>query len=102
MLADAPNIHATIIFATFDAEEQGLYGSQHLARELKAAAIDVQGDLNNDIIGASKGLDGVSHANDIRIFSQAIPQDGVIATINSVGALKQSFNHNAGRSRFRI
>jgi hypothetical protein len=97
VLADAPNLHATIIFATYDSEEQGLYGSQHHARTLKAAEIDVEGDLNNDIIGASKGIDGVSHATDLRIFSQAIPLDGTVATINSLGSESDSPSRELAR-----
>ncbi len=47
--------HATIVFATYDAEEQGLFGSAHHAADAAAAGADVQGDLNNDIVGASVG-----------------------------------------------
>ena len=31
-------LHATVIFATYDSEEQGLFGSAHHAAALKAAA----------------------------------------------------------------
>src|SRR5271154_3347196 len=45
-LASVP-LHATVIFATFEAEEQGLFGSAHFAHTLKATSADVEGDLNN-------------------------------------------------------
>ena len=61
--------HATVIFATYDSEEQGLLGSAHHAAALKAAGVDVEGDLNNDIIGASVGDQGEKNPGLVRIFS---------------------------------
>ena len=63
--------HATILFATYDSEEQGLFGSAHHANALKDAHIDVQGDLNNDIVGASVGDQGEKNPSVVRLFSQA-------------------------------
>ncbi|MFN2461744.1 MAG: M20/M25/M40 family metallo-hydrolase [Candidatus Velthaea sp.] len=83
-LADVP-VHATVIFATFDSEEQGLFGSAHFAQTLKDAGVNVEGDLNNDIIGASVGMNGESNPNVIRIFSEALPQGADVARINAVG-----------------
>src|SRR4029077_16547031 len=47
----------TLVFATVAGEEQGLYGSTFLARQLKAAGADVQGMFSNDIVGASQAWD---------------------------------------------
>jgi hypothetical protein len=63
---------ATIIFAAYSSEEQGLLGSAHHAGALKAAGIDVQGDLNNDIVGASVGPKGEKNPNTLRIFSEGL------------------------------
>ncbi|KAK4889043.1 hypothetical protein LTR27_012159 [Elasticomyces elasticus] len=41
----------TMIFAAVAAEEQGLYGSDHLAKTLKAQGYNVEGNFNNDIVG---------------------------------------------------
>jgi hypothetical protein len=82
-LADVP-LHATVVFATFDAEEQGLFGSQHFARTLQADDVDVQGDLNNDIIGASVG-DGQSNPGFVRIFSEALASGATPAQTNAIG-----------------
>jgi len=71
-LLSATHLHATIIFATYDAEEQGLFGSAHHAKALKAAGANLQGDLNNDIIGASTGDRGEKNAASVRIFSEAL------------------------------
>ena len=49
---------ATIIFGAVAGEEQGLYGSTHLARRLKAADRDVQGMFTCDIVGSSTGDQG--------------------------------------------
>lgn len=64
---------ATIIFAAVAGEEQGLLGSDFLAKQLKAAGVDVQGMLNNDIVGSSTGDDGTRAPFDIRMFAQGIP-----------------------------
>jgi len=77
--------HATVIFATYSAEEQGLLGSAHHAAALKAAGVDVQGDLNNDIVGASVGDQGEQNPGIVRIFSEALPVGSDPATVNSIG-----------------
>lgn len=84
VLAALP-LHATVIFAAFDAEEQGLFGSAHFAQSLKAAAVNVQGDLNNDIVGASAGPNGEANPNSIRIFSEALPAGSDPQRVNAVG-----------------
>jgi hypothetical protein len=83
-LAPIP-LHATIVFATFDAEEQGLFGSAHFAQTLKTAGVDVQGDLNNDIIGASVGPNGETNPHIVRIFSEALRAGSDPARINAIG-----------------
>src|SRR6185369_10145449 len=77
--------HATVIFATYDSEEQGLLGSAHHAAALKAAGVDVQGDLNNDIIGASVGDQGERNPGTVRIFSQALAEGADVARVNLIG-----------------
>jgi hypothetical protein len=84
VMAELPT-RATVIFATYGAEEQGLLGSAHHATALKAAGVDVQGDLNNDIIGASVGDQGEKNPGLVRIFSQALPAGADPAKVNSIG-----------------
>ena len=67
------HFRGTIIFACFDGEELGLWGSDHYARELAARHALVLAVLNNDIIGNSVGGDGDSEPDVIRVFSQALP-----------------------------
>lgn len=64
---------ATIMFVAVAGEEQGLYGSTFMAQTLKSQGIDVQGMLDNDIVGASKADDGTNDPFNIRMFVQAIP-----------------------------
>jgi hypothetical protein len=76
---------ATVIFATYDSEEQGLFGSKHHADGLKAAGADVEGDLNNDIIGASVGDKGQSNPDRVRIFSEALPAGADPVRVDHLG-----------------
>ena len=72
----ATRYRATIIFACFDGEELGLWGSDHYARELAAAHSPVMGVLNNDIIGNSAGGDGRSEPTRSRIQPSAAVRRG--------------------------
>lgn len=96
VLAPLP-LHATVIFACFDSEEQGLFGSAHLAKVLKAEHVDVQGDLNNDIVGASVGDDGVKRDDEIRIFSEALARGTDPARINVIGGENDSPSRELAR-----
>lgn len=60
---------ATIVFAAVTGEEQGLYGSTHLAETLKADGKTVIAMLTNDIVGNSRGTDGLRDASHVRVFS---------------------------------
>ena len=84
VMAELPT-HATLIFATYDSEEQGLLGSAHHAQALKDAGVDVQGDVNNDIVGTSIGDRGEKNPGTVRIFSQALAAGSDPAQVNAVG-----------------
>ncbi|KAF8063190.1 hypothetical protein FPV67DRAFT_232237 [Lyophyllum atratum] len=91
---------ATIIFTAVAGEEQGLFGSDFLAKTLKAAGADVQGMLNNDIVGSSTGDDGTKAPNDIRMFAQGIPPTETLAQVTSrvsVGAENDAPARQLGR-----
>jgi hypothetical protein len=64
---------ATIVLAAVAAEEQGLYGSTHLAATLKAQGADVQGMFTNDIVGSSTADDGTRDPHVLRLFSEGVP-----------------------------
>ncbi|KAH9917668.1 Zn-dependent exopeptidase [Epithele typhae] len=71
---------ATIVLAAVAGEEQGLFGSDHLAGLLKDAGADVQGMFTNDIVGASKGDAGAADPFSIRLFAQGMPTTESAAT----------------------
>jgi len=74
---------ATIIFATVAGEEQGLYGSEFMAETMKNASMDVQGMLDNDIVGSPVGDDGTTDPNMIRMFAAGIPSTETFAQVTS-------------------
>ena len=63
---------ATIIYAVFSGEEQGLWGAELLADTAKARGWDVSAMLNNDIVGNTVGQGGVRVADKVRVFSEGI------------------------------
>ena len=96
VLANVP-LHATVVFACFDAEEQGLFGSGHYAKTLKDAHADVEGNLNSDIIGASVGDDGVKRDDVVRIFSESLPPGTDPARVNVIGGENDSPSRELAR-----
>src|SRR3954447_4192463 len=64
---------ATIILAAVAGEEQGLYGSNHLAQTLQDAGKDVQGMFTNDIVGSSTADDGTRDPRSLRLFAEGVP-----------------------------
>src|SRR3954451_11997348 len=72
---------STIVFAAVAGEEQGLYGSDHLAQVAKDAGWNIQGNLNMDIIGSPNGGNGVKDPHTIRLFSEGVPTAATAADI---------------------
>ncbi len=63
---------ATIVYAVFSGEEQGLWGGTLLAETAKARGWRVDAMLNNDIVGNSVGQGGVRADKRVRVFSEGI------------------------------
>lgn len=63
---------ATIVYAVLSGEEQGLYGGTVLADYAVAQGWRVEADLNNDIIGNSRGQSGVTDNSHVRVFSEGL------------------------------
>jgi Zn-dependent M28 family amino/carboxypeptidase len=61
---------ATLVYAALSGEEQGLHGGKVLAEYARQQGWLVQADLNNDIIGNSRGGDGVRDTTAVRVFSE--------------------------------
>ncbi|MBK8099916.1 MAG: M20/M25/M40 family metallo-hydrolase [Planctomycetes bacterium] len=67
----ASEFPATIVFAAYDGEEQGLLGSAAHAEELAKASANVDGMITCDIVGNTLGMDGQRHDSWLRCFSYA-------------------------------
>jgi hypothetical protein len=93
----ATHFRGTIVFACFDGEELGLWGSDHFAREEAARHAPILAVLNNDIIGNSIGGDGLREPNVIRVFSQALPAGAALQRVNLVGSENDSPSRELSR-----
>lgn len=60
----------TIVYAVVSGEEQGLYGGKLLADTATARHWRVKAVLNNDIVGNSRGSDGLVDADHVRVLSE--------------------------------
>ncbi|GAB3572087.1 zinc-binding metallopeptidase family protein [Hymenobacter daeguensis] len=64
----------TLKFVAVQGEEQGLYGSGHLAERAKKEGWNLIAMLNNDIVGNSHGFDPeISDGQHLRVFSEGVP-----------------------------
>lgn len=64
---------ATLVFMAVAAEEQGLLGAGHWAKQARANNLNVAGMFTNDIIGSSRADDGKIDNKQVRLFAQSIP-----------------------------
>ena len=67
---------ATLVFALWAGEEQGLFGSRAHAQRLQEQGVAVDAVFNNDIVGNSRGGDGVVDASTVRVYAQG-PEDSM-------------------------
>jgi hypothetical protein len=87
----------TLVLATVDGEEQGLFGSAHMATEMNSAGNDVQAMFSNDIVGASKSFDGFPpDPFTLRLFVEGVPTN---ATANDISLLQATGGENDSKSR---
>jgi hypothetical protein len=63
----------SIAYAALAGEEQGLYGGHILAGHATANGWRIEGVLNNDIIGNTRGASGASDNTMVRVFGPGIP-----------------------------
>jgi peptidase M28-like protein len=67
---------ATIVFALWAGEEQGLVGARAHASRLAKDKVVVDADFNNDIVGNSHGGGGQADAASVRVYSEG-PEDSM-------------------------
>lgn len=90
----------TIIYAVLSGEEQGLYGGKLLADFAKSQGWTVKAVLNNDIVGNSRGSDGLVDDSHVRVFSEGPRADASTARLEaqrSVGGENDSPSRNLSR-----
>jgi peptidase M28-like protein len=92
---------ATIVFAAVAAEEQGLYGSDHLAQTFKDQGTDVQAMFSNDIVGTGNAHDGTpDDPRTVRLFVEGVPTAETAAEASvrrSVGGENDGPSRQLGR-----
>lgn len=66
----------TVVYAALSGEEQGLLGGRLLADYARAQGWTVKAVLNNDIVGNSRGADGLVDDGNVRVFSEGPRADG--------------------------
>ncbi|OGX81325.1 peptidase M28 [Hymenobacter glacialis] len=87
----------TLKFVAVQGEEQGLYGSGHLAARAKKENWNLIAMLNNDIVGNSHGFDPViNNDKQLRVFSEGVPAN---ETPEQARVRRQLSNENDGISR---
>jgi len=91
----------TIIFATVSGEEEGLFGSTFMAKQMAAAGNDVQGMFSNDIIGTGDAHDGTRpDPTTVRLFLEGIPTNvtpGQISLMQATGGENDGLSRQLGR-----
>jgi hypothetical protein len=76
---------ATLVFVAVAGEEQGLFGSRHLAELAKQQNWQLEAALNNDIVGGNRTPgDKFQDEHAVRVFSESIPADATPQQIRRV------------------
>lgn len=79
---------ATLVFAAVAGEEQGLNGSAHLAKLAKSEGWQIEGVLNNDIVGGNTTPgDKLQEKLAVRVFSEGVPATATAAQAHRIEAL---------------
>ena len=74
-------LDGTVVYAALAGEEQDLIGGGILTRYARAQGWEVEGVLNNDIVGNTRGQSGVVDNGRVRIFAPGIPPSATRAQL---------------------
>jgi hypothetical protein len=92
---------ATLVFVAVAGEEQGLVGSSHLAQLARKEGWDLEGVLNNDIVGGNTSAgDTLQSKTLVRVFSEGIAStatDAEVRRLLSIGAESDSPSRELAR-----
>lgn len=64
---------ATIVFMTVAGEEQGLLGSTYFAQQAVEKKMNIEGMLDDDIVGGVTSQKDSPNRNKVRVFSEGVP-----------------------------
>ena len=79
---------STLVFAAVAGEEQGLNGSKHLAMLAKQEGWELEGALNNDIVGGDTTPgDTLQDKSLVRVFSEGVPATATPEEVKRILAL---------------
>jgi hypothetical protein len=88
---------STLVFAAVAGEEQGLYGSDHMAQQYRNAGADIQAMFSNDIVGTGNAHDGTRNdPRTVRLFVEGVPTSETAAEANT---RRSTGGENDGPSR---
>jgi hypothetical protein len=88
---------ATIIFVAVSGEEQGLLGSTYMAEKAKKENWDIEGVLNNDIMGSNNSSEtNIINNTKVRVFSEAF---SVLDTGKAESTIRSLGLENDGKAR---
>lgn len=97
---------ATIVFVAVAGEEQGLNGSRHLAQRARKDGWELEGVLNNDIVGGDTTPgDTLQSKRRIRVFSEGIPATATpeeIRRIVNIGAESETPSRQLAREMLAV
>lgn len=82
------HLSASLVFVAVAGEEQGLLGSAHLAQLARHEGWDLEGVLNNDIVGGDTTPGATLQMKDrVRVFSEGVPLGATPAEQRRIRAL---------------
>jgi Peptidase family M28 len=88
---------ATVIFLVVSGEEQGLLGAEHLANQAFEEKWNIEGILNNDIMGSNNSNEtNIIDNTRIRIFSEGLP---FFEIEKKAPSIRTFGNENDGKAR---
>ena len=92
---------STIVFVAVAGEEEGLVGSEHLAKLAKSEGWDLEAVLNNDIVGGNTTPGDTLQLKDrVRVFSEGVPDSASTEEVRRIRALGKE-NDSASRELAR-
>jgi hypothetical protein len=75
---------ASVAFVALSAEEQGLFGGEIVAKVAQQEGWRIDAVINNDMVGNSRGIDGVHENTKARVFAPGLPANTPAAELRRI------------------